>query len=72
MKYISPGVYEPDDRYLHEVNYSTPVLDYIYMNWGWGGLYDDIAFAPTGTWYVGGAAFSEGKKMIFNFALLQQ
>lgn len=69
MKYLGNGEYEPESRYLHEVTYSSPKLQEIYMNWGWGGSYDDIAFAPSGTWSPGGANLSLEKMMIYDFAV---
>lgn len=32
--------------------YSEPYITHIKMNWGWGGLYDDIRFAPTSSWIL--------------------
>lgn len=71
MKYLGNGEYEPEDRYLHEVTYLSPVLQEIYMNWGWGGTNDDTAYAPTGTWIACGNAYALNKKMIYNFAVAQ-
>lgn len=71
MKYLGNGEYEPEDRYLHEVTYLSPVLQEIYMNWVWGGTNDDTAYAPTGTWIACGNAYALNKKMIYNFAVAQ-
>ncbi|MBQ9185187.1 MAG: C10 family peptidase [Bacteroidales bacterium] len=71
MKYLGNGEYEPEERYLHEVTHSTPTLEEIYMNWGWGGSYDDVAFSPSGVWYAGGYYFSSDKKMIYNYSVSQ-
>lgn len=71
MKYLGDGQYEPDDRYLHEVFYGTPTLQMIYMNWGWGGYYDDVAYSPSGTWNADGENYTSNKKMIYNFSISQ-
>ena len=71
MKYLGNGEYEPEARYLHEVTYSTPTLEEIYMNWGWGGDYDDTVYSPSAIWTAGNEDYTSNKKMIYNFAVIQ-
>ncbi len=71
MEYLGNGEYMPIDRYLHEVTYSSPTLQEIYMNWGWGGNYDNVAYSPSGVWEAGGHNYSQDKKIIYNFAISQ-
>ena len=71
MKYLGNGEYEPEERYLHEVTHGTPTLQEIYMNWGWGGSFDDVAYSPSGIWTAGVDDYTSNKKMIYNFSISQ-
>ena len=63
--------YVPIDVYKTEIQYSSPVLDCFYMNWGqeesFAGEYNDIACSPSGSWMLGNYDFDYWRKMIFNF-----
>ena len=52
-------------------HYSSPYIQLIKMNWGWGGLYNNLSFAPSGTWAVSdNCVFDHGFVMLHNYGVI--
>lgn len=63
--------YVPIDVFKTEIQYSSPILNCFYMNWGekedYSGEYNDIACSPSGSWMLSNYDFDYWRKMIYNF-----
>lgn len=65
---LPPGGMVPIVDPRIEVVYGSPyVSNYIGMNWGWGGSYDNIWYAADGNWNAGGYDFCYERKMMTGF-----
>lgn len=71
MQYDGVSSYIPTDEYMTEISYGSPVLSYVRINWGWGPAYDNIEYAESGAWSVGGTNFAHNRKIIYNFTINQ-
>ncbi|MBQ7639760.1 MAG: C10 family peptidase [Bacteroidales bacterium] len=65
--------YDPEEEYpkmpnQYDITYSSPVISYYYMNWGWGGDCNNVAFAKSGDWVIDNQYnFIYERAMIHNF-----
>lgn len=50
-------------------DYSSPINKFFGMNWGWDEDYDDMWFAPLGTWSPSDDAYDGNRHFYYNFSL---
>lgn len=65
--------YDPEEEYpripnQYDITYSSPFLSHFYMNWGWGGDYNNVPFALSGDWIIDDEYnYIYERAMIYNF-----
>ncbi len=69
----NPGgglIFVPDVPRKVETSYSSPTINMIGMNWGWGSYYNNEWYSLTGDWTLSKYNFTESRAMIHDFKII--